>query len=188
MRCVLKMILPLATLFVTSAQQTTPGGTATDVGNAEVQATVQKTAPLAVSDQQLRVINIENEYNVGIGVVHRTKTNGPQVPNGVEHSQITEIYHVISGTATLVTGGALENRAPVPAGQTVVKLLNGPSTRGTAILGGVSRQIGPGDIVVIPPNTPHWFSSIASDQIVYLVVRMDPRKVLPTGYDARRAP
>jgi hypothetical protein len=104
-------------------------------------------------------------------VVHRAKTNGPQVPNGVEHSQGTEIYHVISGNATLVTGGTLENRAPVPADQGVVKLLNGPSTGGSAILAGVSRQRGPGDVVVIPP-----------------VVRMDPRKVLPAGYDARRAP
>jgi quercetin dioxygenase-like cupin family protein len=48
--------------------------------------------------------------------------------------------------------------------------------------GGVSRKIGPGDVVVIPPNTPHWFSEITTDQIVYLVVRVDPHKVLPAGY------
>src|ERR1700730_3675967 len=177
----LKTTLFLATLFAASAQQTAPGGTATDVGNAEVQATLQKTASLPVSDQQLRVISIDNEYNVGVGVVHRARTNGPQVPNGVEHSQITEIYHVISGTATLVTGGTLENRAPVPADQAVAKLLNGPSSRGSAILGGVSRPIGRCYVIVIPPNTPHWFSGIDSDQIVYLVVRMDPHKVLPAG-------
>ena len=187
MRHIQKTTLFLAALVAVSAQQTAPRG-ATDIGNAEVQATLRKTAPLSVSDQQLRVISVDNDYNVGIGIVHRARTDGPQVPNGVEHSQITEIYHVISGTATLVTGGTLENRAPVPAEQTVVKLLNGPSTRGSAILGGVSRQIGPGDVVVIPPNTPHWFSSISSDQIVYLVVRMDPHKVLPAGYDARRVP
>jgi quercetin dioxygenase-like cupin family protein len=46
----------------------------------------------------------------------------------------------------------------------------------------VSRKIGPGDVVIIPPNTPHWFSEISSDQIVYLVVRVDPHKVLPAGY------
>ena len=188
MRRVLEMTLFLATLFSASAQQRAPGGTAADIGNAEVQATLRKTAPLPVSDQQLRVISVDNEYNVGVGVVHRARTNGPQVPNGVEHSQITEIYHVISGNATLVTGGILENRTPVPADQAVVKLLNGPSTRGSAILGGVSRQIGPGDLVVIPPNTPHWFSGIDSDQIVYLVVRVDPHKVLRAGYDARHAP
>ena len=39
-----------------------------------------------------------------------------------------------------------------------------------------------GDVVIIPPNTPHTFTEITSDQIVYLVVRIDPHKVLPTGY------
>jgi|SRR5271157_2368450 len=183
-----KMTVFLAALFAASAQQSGPRGTAIDIGSAEIQATVRKTAQLAVSDQQLRVVGVNGEYNIGIGVVHRAKTNGPQTANGVEHSQITEVYHVISGNATLVTGGTLENGKPVPADNEAVKVLNGPSTFGGAILKGVSRQIGPGDVVIIPPNTPHWFSAIVSDQIVYLVVRMDPQKVLPTGYDDRRAP
>jgi quercetin dioxygenase-like cupin family protein len=40
-------------------------------------------------------------------------------------------------------------------------------------------------VVIIPPNTPHWFSAIESDDIVYLVIRIDPHKVLPAGYGAR---
>jgi len=39
--------------------------------------------------------------------------------------------------------------------------------------------------VIIPPNTPHWFKEITSDQIVYLVVRVDPHKVLPAGYGSK---
>jgi uncharacterized RmlC-like cupin family protein len=183
-----RVTLFFAALFEAQAQQSVPPGSAIDIASAEVQAAVRKTASVDISDQQLRVVSINSEYNVGIGVVNRAKTNGPQAVNGVEHSQITEIYHVISGNATLVTGGALENAQPVPAADPVVKVLNGPSTIGSAILGGVSRQIGPGDIVIIPPNTPHWFSAIATDQIVYLVVRMDPHNVLPAGYDARRVP
>ena len=45
--------------------------------------------------------------------------------------------------------------------------------------------IGPGDVVIIPPNTPHWFTEITTDQIVYLVVRVDPHKVLPAGYGVK---
>jgi quercetin dioxygenase-like cupin family protein len=67
----------------------------------------------------------------------------------------------------------------------VVKVLNGPSVTGGAILNGISRKVGPGDVVVIPPNTPHWFSEITSDQVVYLVIRVDPHKVLPAGYGAK---
>jgi quercetin dioxygenase-like cupin family protein len=64
-------------------------------------------------------------------------------------------------------------------------VLNGPSTGGTAIEGGVSRKLSPGDVVIIPPNTPHWLSEITTDQIVYLVVRVDSHKILPAGYVAK---
>jgi mannose-6-phosphate isomerase-like protein (cupin superfamily) len=167
------------------AQEHMPRGTATDVTNDEIQATVAKTPDAKVSDQQIRVVNVAGEYNVGVGVVHRSRTSGPQTANGIEHSQITEVYHVISGNATFVTGGTIENKKETPATSVVVKVLNGPSTGGGAILNGTSRKVGPGDVVIIPPNTPHWFSEISSDQIVYLVVRFDPHKVLPAGYGSK---
>ncbi len=162
-----------------------PRGTATDVANAEIQVTVQKTASAPVSDQAIRVVSIQGEYNVGIGVVHRAKTAGRNPGGGIEHSQITEVYHVIEGNGTLVTGGAIENPRETPPDSVVVKVLNGPSSGGGPIQNGVSRKIGPGDVVIIPPNTPHWFSEITSDQIVYLVVRVDPHKVLPAGYGSK---
>ncbi len=159
-----------------------PRGNAVDVPNAEIQFAVQKTAAAAVSDQALRVVSINGEYNVGIGVVHRARTLPGKTLNGIEHSEITEVYHIISGFATLHTGGTLDNPKEYPPDHPVVKVLNGPSTGGGAILSGVSRKVGPGDVVLIPPNTPHWFSEIDSDQIVYLQIRIDPHKVLPAGY------
>jgi mannose-6-phosphate isomerase-like protein (cupin superfamily) len=162
-----------------------PRGTATDISNAEILATVQKTASAAVSDQQIRVVNFNGEYNVGVGVVHRAKTGGRDIGFGIEHSQITEVYHVISGEGTFVTDGTIENMKETPADSPVVTTLNGPSSGGGKVIGGRSRKIGPGDVVIIPPNTPHWFTEITSDQIVYLVVRVDPHKVLPAGYGAK---
>jgi mannose-6-phosphate isomerase-like protein (cupin superfamily) len=162
-----------------------PRGTATDVSSDDVQATLKKTPTAAVSDQAIRVVRINDEYNVGIGVVHRAKTAGRSAGGAIEHSQITEVYHVMEGNATLVTGGTIENPRESPPESMVVKVLNGPSMGGGAVQGGVSRKIGPGDVVIIPPNTPHWFSEITSDQIVYLVVRVDPHSVLPAGYGAK---
>ena len=37
----------------------------------------------------------------------------------------------------------------------------------------MSRPVGPGDVVIIPGNVPHWFSSLDSD-IRYLIFRPDP--------------
>jgi mannose-6-phosphate isomerase-like protein (cupin superfamily) len=190
-----QMVIGLAILFVlvgahrSWAQTGTPAkaplsssGTATDVTNSEIQATAKVNPSAAVLDQALRVVNINGEYNVGIGVVHRNKTSGTVSSGSVEHSEITEVYHVISGNGTLVTGGAIENPKPADPDSETVKVLVGPSTRGDKILGGVSRKLGPGDVVIIPPNTPHWFSEVTSDQIVYLVFRIDLKKVLPAGY------
>ncbi len=81
-----------------------------------------------------------------------------------------------------MTGGVIENPKATELDTDVVKVLVGPSTRGDKIQGGVSRELGPGDVVIIPPNTPHWFSEVTSNQIVYLVVRVDSKKVLPAGY------
>ena len=173
---------PVQTQNAPPASPHLPRGAATDISSAEIQSLVQKTAADRVSDQAIRVVSINGEYNVGIGVVHRAKTSGAQAGGGIEHSQITEVYHVIEGNATLVTGGSMDNTSEFPADHPVVAVLNGPSTRGGPIHDGVSRKIGPGDVVVIPPNTPHWFSEISSDQIVYLVARVDPHKVLPAGY------
>lgn len=159
-----------------------PRGSATDVSGSEIKAVIQKTTSAAVSDQQLRVVSINGEYNVGVGVVHRAKTEGRNPGGGIEHSQITEVYHIIEGNGTLVTGGTIENLKESPPDSSVVKVLNGPSSGGGVIQNGVSRKVGPGDVVIIPPNTPHWFSEITSEQIAYLVIRIDPQKVLPAGY------
>ncbi len=178
------LTLAVVLLFPVAAQHM-PRGTATDVSKAEVEATVQRTAMAPVSDQAIRVVSINNEYNVGVGVVHRAKTAGRDIGGGIEHSQITEVYHVIEGTGTFVTGGTITDAKETAPDTPVVKVLNGPSTGGGPVQGGVSRKIGPGDVVIIPPNTPHWFTEITTDQIVYLVVRVDPHKVLPAGYGVK---
>jgi len=60
-------------------------------------------------------------------------------------------------------------------------ILNGPGGNQTAGPGSVSRRVGPGDIVIIPPGVLHAFSQI-TDQVNYLSVRRDPDSVLPGGY------
>src|ERR1700704_2991758 len=110
MRNITLPILALLAGATSIRAQHLPRGAATDVTNSEIQATVQKTASAPVSDQAIRVVSINDEYNVGIGVVHRAKTTGRSAGNGIEHSQITEIYHIMEGNATLVTGGVIENQ------------------------------------------------------------------------------
>ena len=167
---------------VSGASPHLPRGTAVDINNSEIEALVRKMAAEPVVDQAIRILSVNGEYNLALAVVSRLKTTLKTTPSAVEHSLITEIYHVISGSGTLVTGGMLKDSRQVPSNDETVTILTGPSTEGSSIQNGVSRKIGPGDVVIIPPNTPHWFSEIPAEKIVYLVVRVDPHKVLPAGY------
>jgi mannose-6-phosphate isomerase-like protein (cupin superfamily) len=182
----MKKGLLFVALAMPLAAQQQPRGVATYVTNAELQATVQKTASSNVNDTQVRVVGINNEYNVAIGVLHRANTAAHGAGGGLEHEYVTEVYQIVSGSGTFVTGGYLKDPKEAPADGQLVKLLDGPTLQGGPVEGGVSRKVGPGDVIVIPPNTPHWFSEITSDQVVYTVVRIDPKKLLPAGYDASK--
>ena len=151
-----------------------PRGTAVDVSNAEILAAIAKATATAqpFSNQTLRMVNVNGEYNLGVSVLYRAKADAATLEAPLEHSQITEVYYMISGNGTFVTGGTLENERDV-TGPAI-----GPSSAGSKLVGGQSRTIGPGDVVVIPPNTPHQFSEVGSDYIVYLLIRVDPHKVL----------
>jgi mannose-6-phosphate isomerase-like protein (cupin superfamily) len=148
---------------------------ATNIPSTDIQALARTLQTMPGGDQLLRVVPINgDEYNVGVAVVHREKAAPGAVQASLEHNEITEVYYVLSGSAMMTTGGALENGKPQPSVTPVV----GPSLTGNKVTGGVSRKVGPGDVVIVPPNTPHGFSEVYEDMI-YVVVRMDPHKVLP---------
>ncbi len=105
---------------------------------------------------------------------------GATGPNGIYHDDTPETYVVISGSATLITGGTVVNGRRSPADSEVTTILNGPSCGGTMV-GYTSRQIKVGDIIVIPERVPHGFSAIP-DHVTYLSVRPDLKKVLQKGY------
>jgi mannose-6-phosphate isomerase-like protein (cupin superfamily) len=161
----------------TRSQQGAPVRAAVDVTGADIRATLRQAPPDGVMDQQIRVVDI-GKYNVAVGVLHRA---AKAKQTAIEHSQVTEVYHIIDGSGTFVTGGQMVDPTPSPADGTTVKILVGPSTNGSAIRGGQSRKVAPGDVIVIPPGVAHWFSAVDSD-MNYLVVRVDADHVLPSGY------
>jgi len=170
-------ILFVAAQAVTGSQSGTPQRSAVDVTNADIRATIKNAPADGVMDQQIRVVDI-GRYNVAVGVLHRA---AKAKQTAISHAQVTEVYHIIEGAGTLVTGGDMVEPTPSPADGNIVKVLVGPSTGGTSIRGGQGRKVGPGDVIVIPPGVAHWFSAVESD-MNYLVVRVDADHVLPAGY------
>lgn len=128
-------------------------------------------------DQQVRDIDV-GKLNLGVAMVHRGKLDAPAPDSVAEHDLVGEVYHILDGTATLVTGPDLVDKKRRPATQENVRLLNGPGHSAASIRNGVTHQLKPGDVVVIPAGTGHWFTKI-DDHITYLMIRMDPDKVTP---------
>jgi mannose-6-phosphate isomerase-like protein (cupin superfamily) len=148
----------------------------------ELQAYTKKAIAEKLTDQQVRDIEI-GKAHIGIGMVHRGKLDAP-APNSVaEHDQVSEVYHIVDGSATLVLGPDIVNRQRRPATLQTVREFNGPGNNGSEIRNGVAYQIKAGDVVVIPAGTGHWFTKI-DDHIDYLMVRIDPDKVTPLKDEA----
>jgi mannose-6-phosphate isomerase-like protein (cupin superfamily) len=82
-------------------------------------------------------------YNVSME--HRV--NVPQ--NASVHDKEAELFYVIDGSATLVTGGKLVNPTRT-----------GDNQSAATVEGGTAKRMGKGDFFLVPEGTPHWFSKI----------------------------
>src|SRR5579863_2498712 len=177
----------MAVVFVLCAQDTKPSCnhcSATYISTDELQAYL-KRAPSRivandVSDQQVRALDI-GRINVDIGIVYRRALSGENPV--AEHDLVSEVYHIIDGSATLVTGPDIDGMKRRPATNENVRLLNGPGSNGTSIRNGATYQLKAGDVIVIPAGVGHWFTKI-DDHIRYLMVRIDPDKVTPLKDEA----
>ena len=143
----------------------------------ELEAYTKKAIAEKLTDQQVRDVEI-GKAHIGIGMVYRGKLDKPAPDSVAEHDLVSEVYHVISGSATLVLGPDIVNRQRRPATLRTVREFNGPGNNGSDIRNGVAYQIKAGDVVVIPAGTGHWFTRI-DDHINYLMIRIDPDKATP---------
>ena len=81
-------------------------------------------------------------------------------PGEVEvHDRDTDIFYVVQGRATFVTGGTLTGgRHTAP-----------DETRGGTLAGGETRHLAQGDVIVIPKAVPHWFKEVTGPFTYYVV-------------------
>jgi mannose-6-phosphate isomerase-like protein (cupin superfamily) len=175
--CVVAAVIAQTRVNPTDPQPTCEMCPGTYVPLSELDAYAKKALDENLLDQQVRDIAI-GKAHVGIGMVYRGKLDAP-APNSVaEHDLVSEVYHIISGSATLVLGPDIVNRQRRPATLQTVREFNGPGNNGSDIRNGVAHQLKAGDVVVIPAGTGHWFTKI-DDHIRYLMIRIDPDKVTP---------
>jgi quercetin dioxygenase-like cupin family protein len=157
-----------AATFTASAQAPAqaPPPPALDITAADVKAFIDKLPKDRISDSPIKITDVGG-YKVGVYGVFRPKA---QPGDAIRHdTSVTEIYYMLEGTATLVTGGKLVDERSTGNSPNTGK----PNFGGSRIDGGVSRRVVPGDIIIIPGRVPHWWSNLESD-IRYLIYRPDP--------------
>lgn len=93
--------------------------------------------------------------------VHASRRDAPGV--GELHVADTDILYMLSGSATFVTGGKLISPEEIAPNE-----LRGPS-----IAGGAERRLAPGDVIVVPNGTPHWFKAVDGPVTYYVVKATD---------------
>jgi quercetin dioxygenase-like cupin family protein len=89
-------------------------------------------------------------------VLRRTAAGQSEV-----HVKETDIFYVVDGAATFVTGGTMVGAKEMRPNQLL----------GTAIDGGQVHQLKKGDVIVIPAGVPHWFKEVPKS-INYFTIKV----------------
>jgi glc operon protein GlcG len=116
----------------------------TYIPNDKVQVAVSKGGPLT------------DGSNYKVSISRRDKGGQAEV-----HDTETDIFYIMEGAATLVTGGTLIDSKTTSPGQ----------VRGSGISGGETHMLSKGDVIVIPKGTAHWFKDVPK-LVVYHVVKV----------------
>ena len=91
-------------------------------------------------------------------VMAATRTAGGEAE---QHARDTDIFYVLDGSATFVTGGTM-----IGAHETAPN-----ETRGSGLEGGFEQTLSAGDVMTIEAGVPHWFKAV-SGRVRYLVVKV----------------
>jgi mannose-6-phosphate isomerase-like protein (cupin superfamily) len=133
-----------------------------------------------VIDQQMRALDIGRAQ---VEIAHRGKLDAPAPRSVASHDLVSEVYYILSGSGTNRTGPDVVDPQRRPPDDRAVRLLNGPGANGTDIRDPAEHELEAGDVLVIPAGTGHQFTRI-DDHITYLMIRVDPDKVVPLMSEA----
>lgn len=87
----------------------------------------------------------------------RSKSGGGEL-----HQSFADLFYMLDGHASLVTGGEIVDRKTTGPGE----------DRGSAVKGGNRQELKPGDVVHIPAGMPHQMLVADGETVTYFVVKI----------------
>jgi mannose-6-phosphate isomerase-like protein (cupin superfamily) len=105
---------------------------------ADLQAALAKL-PADRPSSSVRVFTLD-PYSVGV------EQRQPRPQGAASHADRAELFFVIDGSGTMLTGGTITDGKP-----------SGVNTQGTTITGGTRLEFTKGDFIMVPSGVPHQF-------------------------------
>jgi hypothetical protein len=93
----------------------------------ELQAYVKKAIAEKRIDQQVRDVDI-GKAHIAIGMVYRGKLDAPGKDTVAEHDLVSEVYHIVDGTGTLVLAQTSSTSSAAPRPPKRSACSTGPAT------------------------------------------------------------
>jgi mannose-6-phosphate isomerase-like protein (cupin superfamily) len=140
-------LLSVPVLAQQPAAPQAPTDKASYMSGADVAAALAKGKPDSRSTN-VRVFTF-GAYNVNV------EKRNPVAQGASMHEAVAELFHVIDGAGTLVTGGTIPNGTK-----------NGTNVSGKTIEGGTRQAVGKGDWMLVPAGVPHEFVDIKGNLTV----------------------
>jgi mannose-6-phosphate isomerase-like protein (cupin superfamily) len=149
---IVAVILTVGVGLAGQAQEQAPAapapGSAATYKSAEALAAALKIAKATAGGMTTSAVANTDQYRINI--VHRAQPAG-----AIAHPGNTELHYIIEGSGTVVTGGTI---------------VRGAIAGAATIKDGVTQHVTKGDIVIVPANSPHWYSQV-DGSVTYLEVR-----------------
>ena len=132
----------------------------------EIAATLKQSIANNTVDQPIKLAELPGGHKASVALLRRTKAE----TSALIHDYVTEIYEIVEGSGTLITGGTIMD----PKESDLTRVNAGMSHTGMHH-GGESRKVKPKDVIIVPAGMAHRFSEL-DGPIVYLVYRFEPKR------------
>ena len=132
----------------------------------EIAATLKTSIANNTVDQPIKLAELPGGHKASVALLRRTKAE----TSALIHDYVTEIYQIMDGTGTIVTGGMLMD----PKESDLTRVNAGMSHTGMHH-GGEARKVKAKDIIIVPAGMAHRFSEL-DGPIVYQVYRFEPKR------------
>ena len=119
MRNLTAIALTLAATLSIAGQTTGTSEPSTLITSGDIDTFLKALPAGKVSDNPIRVVDVGG-YHVGVYGVYRPKSIKQEA--NIHMTKVTEVYYILDGSATLVTGGTIPDAKPMSPNSTTLQI------------------------------------------------------------------